>query len=29
MKDLEDPTIDYQPEVSCLIVNSSPPVSGE
>jgi hypothetical protein len=28
MKEFEDPTIDDQPEVSCLIVNSSPPVSG-
>src|SRR5690349_18583419 len=28
MKDLEDPTIDDQPEISCLIVNSSPSVSG-
>jgi len=27
MKDLEDPTIDDQVEVSCLIVNNSPPVS--
>jgi hypothetical protein len=27
MKDLEDPTIDDQAEVTCLIVKSSPPVS--
>jgi hypothetical protein len=27
MEDLEDPTIDDQADVSCLIVNSSPPVS--